>query len=126
METHHFKPIDEEKEELSVENNEPGELGYNYGDDEIEIDKGEGEKIVYGASFSPKDGDLGDESEDHGDLPSSVKENGHAYDPTLSSGQVDTTTDQDELKQGIRVVDAGQIGMAFGPDNYVDDAEDEK
>ena len=126
METHHFKPMVEEKENLPVENNEPGELGYDYGDDEIEIEKGEGEKIVYGASFSPKDGDLGDESEDHGDLPTSVKEQGHAYDPTLSTGQVDNTADQDELKQGIRVVGPEDIGMAFGPDNYVDNEDDRK
>jgi hypothetical protein len=117
-----IKKADERKEyDLPQENNEPGEVGYNYGDDAIEIEKGEGEKIVYGSTFSPKDGDLGDESEDRGDLPSAIADN--QYDPTLSTGHFKKAGEEEteELKRGIRVIGPEDAGLAFGPDNYTDD-----
>jgi hypothetical protein len=125
--TKQYSPLEEDdrrERDFPVENNEPGEIGYNTGDDEIEVEKGEGEKIVYGSSFSPKDGDLGDESEDRGDLPSALKEFGHEYNPTLSSGPADTFEDGDELKQGIHIVKAEDAGMAYGPDRYTEEEED--
>lgn len=123
MKTLREKQDTEERDYIPEENNEPGEIGYEYGEDAIEIDKGEGEKIVYGSTFSPKDGDLGDESEDRRDLPSSMRGNGHQYDPTLSTGASNEAEEEetDELKRGMRVVRQEDTGMAYGPDNYVDD-----
>jgi hypothetical protein len=105
--------------------NEPGEIGYNSGDDAIEIEMGEGEKIVYGSTFSPKDGDLGDESEDIRDLPVEMRKGGNRYDPTLSTGRMNESNDLDELEESIHITDEDHVGMAYGEDKYVDGDEDE-
>ncbi len=118
MKTHFRKIIEEDEEKFSPEYNEPGELGYETGDDAIEMEKGEGEKIVYGSSFSPADGDEGDESDDRGDLPSESKRNYNYFDPTLSDGSPGILVD-DELKTGISIVDQDDIGMAYNEDQYV-------
>jgi hypothetical protein len=109
----------EDEARLPVENNEPGETGYNYGDDEIEIEKGDGEKIVYGSTFSYKDGDMGDESEDIDDLPSVLKSTHNMYNPRLSTGDQDEaeTMEGDEIKRGIHIVKQEDAGLSYGKDN---------
>lgn len=116
-----------EDEKLPIENNEPGDIGYEYGEDEIEIEKGEGEKIVYGSTFSPKDGDLGDESEDMDDLPSTLRDTNNIYNPRLSTGDTDEAEqgEVDEIKRGIHIVKQEDAGLAYGEDNYVDDEHTE-
>lgn len=95
-----------------------------HGDDAIEIEGLEGEKIVYGTNFSPKDGDLGDESEDEGDLPSEMRQTGRRYDPTLSTGK-DEDKEEDELIEGIHIADEDEIGMAYGEDKYIEEEDAE-
>jgi hypothetical protein len=92
------------------------------GDDAIAMETNEGEKITYGSTFSPMDGDIGDESEDINDMPVDLKKTGNRYDPTLSSGKK-VNKEAEELTDGIQVKDEDEIGMAYGKDNYVDDED---
>lgn len=87
------------------------------GEDAVEMSVYEGEKIVYGTSFSPQDGDIGDESEDLGDLTSDLSAN--RYDPTLSTGG--RIPDQSAaIPEGIHLATEDQIGMAYNEDRYTD------
>jgi len=105
--------------------NEPGDVGFKSGDDQIEQEIGEGEKIVYGSSFSYADGDEGDESEDTDDLPPSMKRVGNRYDNTIPTGKVEEPG-LDEIKSHIRETDENFIGMAYGKDKYVEEDENDK
>jgi len=107
------------------DNNDPGIIGLKTGDDPIEADMEEGEKIVYGSTFAPKDGDVGDESEDNQDMPSQMKLNGNLYDPTLSTGGTEQAED-DEIKSGMRVANEDEIGMAYGEDKYTKESDEEE
>jgi hypothetical protein len=116
----------EEKNQPAPENNEPGNIGFETGNDMVEMSMEEGEKIVYGSTFSPKDGDSGDETEDNGDLPSALKKNKNAYDETISGAAEAPMSDtEDELKRGIHIANEDEIGMAYGEDKYTSDKDDE-
>src|SRR5688500_996259 len=57
------------------------------GDDMIGMELNDAEKINYGASLDAMEGNLGDESEDTGDLPEGNRKIGNRYDPALSVGR---------------------------------------
>ncbi|HET6243589.1 MAG: hypothetical protein H0V01_02215 [Bacteroidetes bacterium] len=85
--------------------------------DAIEVEEDEGEKITYGSFFSPKDGDLGDESEDTGDLPETLRKN--RYDPTLSAPpESSSEPDNDELLENMRVTNEDKAGLGYGANDY--------
>ena len=109
-----------EKENMDMDNEFKENL--EPGDDAIEMEMNEAEKITYGSSFSPMDGDIGDESEDINDLPVDFKRTGNRYDPTLSTGKK-ANTEAEELTKGIEVKEEDEIGMAYGPDKYIDDED---
>lgn len=113
-------PIDESVEEgLSVDLDELSE-----GDDPIEMDILEGDKIVYGSTFSPMDGNEGDESEDIDDLPDDLKSKGHRFDPTLSSGgRYETDEEQEEWEEGLYINEADGIGLGYGDNDYSEEEE---
>jgi hypothetical protein len=87
--------------------------------DAIEVEDDNAEKITFGMGFNPKDGDLGDETEDLGDLPDSMRKN--RFDNTLSAqptGDMDDT-DDDELVKKIRVTkNKDSIGLGYGDNDY--------
>jgi hypothetical protein len=116
-------PVTGKTPEGHEDNNDPGVIGLKTGDDPIEADMEEGEKIVYGSTFSSKDGDLGDESEDNMDMPSQMKGHGNLYDPTLSSGPSELIED-DEIKAGMHVAGSEEIGMAYGEDRYTEESDE--
>ena len=93
--------------------------------DSIGIEMEEGERITYGSSFSPQDGDLGDESEDIGDLPEELRKIGHRYDSTIPIGGA-PPDDLDELEEGIDIVDADDAGLGYGENDYTEDSEDDE
>jgi hypothetical protein len=85
------------------------------GDDAIEMESNEADKISYGATFSGGDGDLGDESEDRGDLPFTSNENG--YNPSLPD--MPTQNLEDELEQNnMHVSNEQDAGIAFDDNDY--------
>jgi hypothetical protein len=85
------------------------------GDDAIEMESNEADKIIYGATFSGADGDLGDESEDRGDLPYSVNENG--YNPSLPEMQVQSLEDELELNN-MHISNEQDAGIAYDDNDY--------
>lgn len=113
---------DPENENQEIFNEDVEEL--KEGSDSIEIEIEEGERITYGSSFSPQDGDLGDESEDISDLPDELRKVGHRYDPTLSTGGA-FQDELDELELGIDIVDADDAGLGYGENDYTKDTEEE-
>lgn len=89
-------------------------------EDAIGMEISEGERIQYGSTFSPQDGDIGDESEDLLDMPKALRETGHRYDPTLSTGQV-KQSESNEITNSMHLADEDDIGMAYGEDDYIED-----
>ena len=94
------------------------------GEDAIEIARQQGEKLEFGFSFHAHEGDEGDETEDTGDLPENMKHVGNRYDSNLALGGV-SKHDSDEIIEGMHFADGGDIGFAFGPDDYVNDEDEE-
>jgi hypothetical protein len=116
------KNYQEPAEKENLDRNDDMREDLEEGDDAIAMETNEGEKITYGSTFSPMDGDIGDESEDINDLPVDLKKTGNRYDPTLSSGKK-VNVEAEELTEGIEVKGEDEIGMAYGKDNYVDDEQ---
>ena len=103
-----------------VINEEPSELAE--GDDPIEMDINNGQKIDY--SFSPPDGELEDESEDKGDLPEGIKKTGNRYDPALSVAPKVQQKEEDLEKEGIYITDSDTIGLGYGDNDYAKEEEE--
>lgn len=89
----------------------------DYESDAIEAEDDEGEKITFGMSFSPMDGDLGDESEDEGDLPETLIRNKNRYDPSLGT-QPSDEPDNDELIEKMRITNEDKAGLGYGSNDY--------
>jgi hypothetical protein len=83
--------------------------------DAIELEEDQADKIVFGMSFNPKDGDLGDESEDNGDLPEMLIQN--RYNPTLSTKPTGEDY-KDELLEKIRITNENKAGLGYGDNDY--------
>lgn len=119
LEDDEIYPIDKNSEEdLLIDLEELSE-----GDDPVEMDILEADKIVFGSSFSPMDGNDGDESEDVEDLPDELKRQGQRFDPTLSSGgRIKKETE--EWEDGLFINDMDNIGMGFGENDYAEEWND--
>ncbi len=119
--THIYSSIEDmEKKETerfeSVQDNDITEL--TEGDDAIEIENETGDKIIYGSTFSPADGDVGDESEDNGDLPEGLRGKPE-YTPTLASGAAsDSDFQLDENR--MHITDENHIGLGFDDNDYTE------
>ena len=92
-------------------------------DDPIEAEQIESEKLRFGFSFEPKEGQLGDETEDEGDLTAEQRKTGNRYKPFLGVDDGERDNETIASDQDLRVTDQGHIGMAFGEDNYVDEGD---
>jgi hypothetical protein len=86
--------------------------------DAIAAEEDEADKITFGMSFSPMDGDLGDETEDRGDLPETLLKN--RYNQNLSA-QSDIQPDDDELIEKIRITNENKAGLGYGDNDYSKD-----
>ena len=113
------KEVNEVKEERDLEVfEEEREEELRDETDAIELEEDEAEKITYGATFSPQEGDLGEEPQDIGDLPESLIKN--RYDPTLLSQPTDEP-DNDELIEKIRITNEDKAGLGYGDNDYTDE-----
>jgi hypothetical protein len=83
--------------------------------DAIELEEDQADKIVFGMSFNPIDGDLGDESEDIGDLPENLINN--RYDSTLST-KPSAENKKDELLEKIRITNEDEAGLGYSDNDY--------
>ncbi len=114
------KPGEEQEREAPESLNE--EL---FGNDEIDIQIKEGEKLEFGFSFNAQDGESGDESDDFGDLPEPLKKTGHQYDPALASGEKSRRSDPNEISDSMHIADSFDAGISFDDvDRYETDAPD--
>lgn len=97
-------------------------LDASHGSDEIEIEKNEGRRMSDMDTFLPRDGDLGDEFVDYEALPDEKKKHHNYYDSTLSTGGTDSEDEIDDQidNSGIHLAEAGEAGIAFNEDNYVE------
>jgi hypothetical protein len=106
---------DETLDEGMLDQDDQEVEGLSDGKDAIELEEEQADKIVFGMSFNPKDGDLGDESEDNGDLPDSLIQN--RYNPTLSS-KPSGDDYKDELLEKIRITNEEKAGLGYGDNDY--------
>lgn len=94
-------------------------------DDPIEAEQIESEKLRFGFSFEPGEGQLGDETEDEGDLTADQRKTGNRYKASLGVDDGEGADENIANDQELHVTDTGHIGMAFGEDNYVNDDEEQ-
>ena len=95
-------------------------------DDPIEAEQVESEKLRFGFSFEPKEGLMGDETEDEGDLTAEQRKPGNRYKPSLGLDDGEQNNDDKASDQELHITDTGHIGMAFGEDNYVEEKNNNK
>jgi len=93
----------------------------SHGKDRIEIEKREAEGLNDMDKFSPMDGDLGDESEDRGDLPRQDRKNQNGYDPSVGVGNPEHSPKQ-VRPEGMHKTQAGKSGItSHEGDSYVNE-----
>lgn len=114
-------PLEMDQNEIGEERDEP-----IIPDDPIEAEQIESEKLRFGFSFEPKEGQTGDETEDEGDLTAEQRKTGNRYRPSM--GVDDGEKDDSEVAndQDLHITDTGHIGMAYEEDSYVEDSEERK
>ncbi len=111
----------DESENRDSSQSSRSEIDATHGDDAIEIEINEAERLAAMTTFAPLDGDLSEESEDSEDLPVEERKNRNVYDPSLSAGGSSAATDR-EKPEGIHVSRAFQAGVSFkDKDSYVDE-----
>lgn len=94
-------------------------------DDPIEAEQTESEKLRFGFSFEPKEGQMGDETEDEGDLTADQRKPGNRYRPYLGVDDGEKDDDNQASDQELHITDTGHIGMSFGEDNYTEKEDEE-
>lgn len=104
------------------EDTERTEVDAGHGEDAIDIERNEGQRFSDSATYMPTGGDLGDESQDYGDLPEQTRKNHNYYDASLASGGQRKSPDP-ENPEGMHIDDGRKVGLSFDEDEgYVDDA----
>lgn len=93
-------------------------------EDPVEADINERLKLGF-ALERPEQGDLGEEDEYIGDLPDEQLRIGNRFDPSVSTGNPGGTGLEMPPDMDVHVRGENEIGMAFGPDNYVDEDDDD-
>ncbi len=79
------------------------------------------EKMRFGFSFSAADGESGNQSEDNADLPSSLTEIGHQYNPNLSEQNPAKIKQRNEITDAMHLADKYSVGLSFtDKDSYTD------
>jgi hypothetical protein len=101
------------------------ESDINSFEDPLEADINERLKLGF-ALERPEQGDLGEEDEYIGDLPDGQLRMGNRYDPAVSTGNPGGTGLEMPGDMEIHLEDESHIGMAYGPDNYVNDEDDDE
>jgi hypothetical protein len=98
----------------------------SHGEDRIEIEKREAEGLNDMDKFAPMDGDLGDESEDRGDLPLQDRINRNRYDPAMGVGNPEHKS-KNVRPEGMHKTYAGNSGItSHEGDSYVDEDGNKK
>lgn len=97
----------------------------NYFEDPMEADINERLKLGF-ALEKPEEGVLGEEGEYIGDLPEQSLKPGNRYDPSVSAGTSAYSGLEMPGDLDMRITGENNIGMAYGPDKYTEDAPDDE
>ncbi len=97
------------------------EMDASHGEDAIEIERNEGRRFDESNEFSPFTGDLGDESEDLGDLTPAERKNKNFYNSAASVGEDQEGIDPEDAK-AMLIKKGRKAGVSYSDkDSYVDD-----
>jgi hypothetical protein len=94
-------------------------------EDPMEADIDQRLKLGF-ALEKPEEGVLGEEGEYIGDLPEQSLRRGNRYDPSLSAGTSAYSGLEIPDDLDMHVTRESNIGMAYGPDKYTEDAPDDE
>lgn len=97
----------------------------NYFEDPMEADMDERLKLGF-ALEKPEEGVLGEEGEYIGDLPEQSLKPGNRYDPSMDTGTSAYSGLEIPEDLDMRITGESNIGMAYGPDKYTEDAPDDE
>ena len=100
------------------------ESDINSFEDPIEADINERLQLGFALEKS-QEGLLGEEDEYIGDLPDGQLRMGNRFDASVSTGQPGGTGLEMPGDMEVHVESENQIGMAYGPDNYVKHTDDD-
>lgn len=79
-------------------------------------------KLKFGFEFSGADGELGNPSEDTGDLPQILQKPGHQYNSNLEDYNASSNKQKNEIISSMHIADKHSIGMSYtSEDNYLKD-----
>lgn len=114
------KNIDPEEADRAQRDEERTKLDATHGRDPIEIERNEGSGLSDMDKYAPADGDLGDESEDFGDVAQPDRGQTNRYDSAQGVGSSNYPKDP-EIPEGMHITKGGKAGLAAGTeDSYVD------
>lgn len=95
------------------------EMDATHGDDAIEIERNEGRRFAEAKEFTPFTGDLGDESEDMGDLSPADRKNKNLYNSAASVGEDQEGIDPDDT-DAMRIKKGRKAGVSYkDEDSYL-------
>ena len=78
-------------------------------------------KLSFGFQFSGADGELGNPSEDRGDLPKILQRPGHKYNSDIESANTSAPIDSNEIISSMHIADKGSVGLSFNDeDSYLE------
>ncbi len=83
------------------------------------------DKLKFGFSFSPGEGHSGAENEDKGDLPPDEATLGNRFDPSIEAATSTNAAAGTPDIMDLHIKGEDEIGMAYGPDNYIEEEEEE-
>lgn len=112
-----------ENADRELRGRERSEMDASHGEDAIEIERNEGRRFEESKAFSPFHGDLGDESEDVGDLPPADRKNKNFYNAAASVGENQEGMNPEDA-EAMRIRKGRKAGVSFKEkDSYVDEKD---
>lgn len=97
-----------------------------HGEDAIEIERNKGRKFEASKEFSPFHGDLGDETEDRGDLSATERAQQNQYNSAASVGESQDNKHPDG-EEKMQIKKGRKAGLSFTEkDSYIEDDEEKE
>lgn len=115
-----------EEADRELQDGKRSEMDATHGEDAIEIERNEGRRFAEAEVFAPFHGDLGDESEDMGDLSSTKRKNKNFYNSAASVGENQEGIDPEDA-EAMRIKKGRKAGVSYqDEDSYVDDKDQQE
>lgn len=102
------------------------ELDAAHGEDAIEIERNKGRRFEDSKEFTPFHGNLGDETEDRGDLSATERMHKNQYNAAASAGENQERKSPDD-GEALQIKRGRKAGLSFDEkDSYVEDEEEKE